>query len=47
MYMSLCLCERLNYAHLFNVLSHRLCQIFINGLVQLPELQLAANGCSV
>lgn len=47
MYPSFCLCERLNYVHLFNVLSHRRCQTFINGPVQLPRLQLAANVCNV
>lgn len=47
MYTSLRLCARLNYVNLLNVLRHRLCQTLINGLLQLPKPQLAANVCDV
>lgn len=47
MYTSSCLCERLKYVNLLNALRHRLCQTFINGLLQLPKLQLTANVCDV
>lgn len=47
MYTSSCLCERLKSVNLLNALRHRLCQTFINGLLQLPKLQLAANVCDV